>query len=258
MTLLTLKIMLLIASVNALLTTAYTVLYLNLSLSSYVAVTTAFLSTLLSNLLGKFNIRVGSLKLCSELKKASVIKLSNGYLVQSLRFKALQNTVVELNLGGVVMPLMISMLILTHISTYYGVVPLLTSLLLVVASTLIINRVSVVIKGLGLAVPVIVVSTVTSLLSLLVAVSTAQWVGLGIHYSYLVAYTSTLLGVDLMNISKISFYDARRLIIGGLKVYDALSIVPAASTVITYLITTALNTYLKAKPISHVWLFLTA
>ncbi|MEM0453609.1 MAG: DUF1614 domain-containing protein [Sulfolobales archaeon] len=241
-----LSVVLLITSVNTLLTTSYIILFLNVGLNTYESVLLAFLITLSSNLLGGLNLRVGNIVLSDELRKASVIKLRGNYLVQSLRFKPFKNITVELNLGGALVPLIVSILILTYIVSYYGVIPLLITSLLITSATLIINRVSIVIKGLGLAVPVLIVSVIVSLLSLIMDIITGLCKGLSIHYSYLVAYTSVLLGVDLMNINKVSLYDARKLIIGGLKLYDALSLMPATSTVITYIVITIINTYLNA------------
>lgn len=231
-----LNVVLMTGSVNALLVIAYLIIFSNMGLGLYESTFSALLTTLISNILSRFNLPVGSLRLLKELRKASVIKLHRDFLVQSLRFRAVRDITVEFNLGGALIPSIISTLLLTHIAVSYGVISLMTILILIALSALVINRISIVIRGLGLAVPVLMASLLISALCLAVNTVAGSFKLLSIHYSYLVAYISILLGVDLMNLSKITFYAARKLIIGGLKVYDALSLMPAASTIITYVI----------------------
>ncbi|MEM4498703.1 MAG: DUF1614 domain-containing protein [Sulfolobales archaeon] len=232
------NVVLMTGSVNTLLVITYLIVFFNMGLGLYESTFLALLITSISNILSRFNLPVGSLRLLNELRKASVIKLHNDFLVQSLRFRAVRDITVEFNLGGALIPLTISTLLLTHIAVSYGMTSLMTALMLTALSTLIVNRISIVIRGLGLAVPVLMASLLISVLCLAVNTVAGGFKSLSIHYSYLVAYVSILLGVDLMNLSKITFYAARKLIIGGLKVYDALSLMPATSTIITYTIVT--------------------
>ncbi len=235
-----LNAVLMAVSVNVLLMTAYFIIFLNTGLDVYEASLLAPLVVSASNVLGRFNLPVGGVMLSNELRKASVIKLNRDYLIQSLRFRAVRNISIEFNLGGALVPFIISSSLLINYVASYGITALSAILVLITFSTLLINRISVVIKGLGLAVPVTIASLMISSLCLVFETIVGGYEPLGTGVSYLVAYASILLGVDLMNLGKITLYDARKLIIGGLRVYDALSLMPATSVIITHLIRTVI------------------
>ncbi len=237
------NIMLMASSVNTLLIITYLLIFSSIGLNAYESTFLALLTVLTSNILGRFNLPLSNVELFNELKKASVIKLHDDFLVQSLRFRAIRTVAVEFNLGGALIPLTVSTLLFTIIVVSYGMTSVITTLILIAISTLIINRVSIVIRGLGLAVPLLITSLIISSLCLVMNAITGGYRLLSIHYSYLVAYMSVLLGVDLMNLNKITFYNIRRLIIGGLNAYDALSLIPAASTIITYIAIALLHLY---------------
>jgi uncharacterized membrane protein len=147
----------------------------------------------------------------------------------------MNNISLEFNLGGFLIPLTLSISILTYTVSNQGNTVLITTSLLIITTTLLINRVSVVIRGVGLAVPVVMVSLIISLTTMLVAIILKSPHQLWL-LSYVASYTSVLVGVDMMNLGRVMVHNVRRVVVGGLNIYDALSVVPASTVLVTYVI----------------------
>ncbi len=229
------RTLVMVVSVNTLLLTSYILILVSMGLEVYISTALALLMILTSNILSKFNITIGNVRLDDEFRKASMVRIGSEYLVQLVRFKTMNNISLEFNLGGFLIPLTLSIFILMYTASNQGNTALITTSLLIITSTLLINRVSVVIRGVGLAVPVVMVSLIISLTTMLVAIILKSPHQLWL-LSYVASYTSVLVGVDMMNLGRVMVYNVRRVVVGGLNIYDALSVVPASTVLVTYVI----------------------
>jgi len=229
------RTLVMVASVNTLLLTSYILILVSMGLEAYISTALALLMILTSNILSRFNITIGNVRLDDEFKKASMVRIGSKYLVQLVRFKTMNNISLEFNLGGFLIPLTLSISILTYTVSNQGNTVLITTSLLIITTTLLINRVSVVIRGVGLAVPVVMVSLIISLTTMLVAIILKSPHQLWL-LSYVASYTSVLVGVDMMNLGRVMVHNVRRVVVGGLNIYDALSVVPASTVLVTYVI----------------------
>jgi uncharacterized membrane protein len=227
------RALVMVVSVNMLLLTSYILIFVSMGLEVYISTVLALLTILTSNILSRFNVSIGNVRLDDEFRKASMVRIGSKYLVQLVRFKTMNNISLEFNLGGFLIPLTLSTSILTYIASSQGASALITTSLLVIISALLINRVSVVVRGVGLAVPIVMVSLMVSLATMLVVTILGSPHQLWL-LSYVASYISVLVGVDIMNLGKVVVHNVRRVIVGGLNIYDALSVIPASTTLITY------------------------
>jgi uncharacterized membrane protein len=121
-----------------------------------------------------------------------------------------RETVLAVNLGGAVIPVIISIYLLLKSPVW------LEGLLATLAMTLISNRMARPIRGVGIALPAFIPPTLAALVSL----------ALTIQYAPVVAYISgtlgTLIGADLLNLRKIGQLGAPVASIGGAGTFDGI------------------------------------
>lgn len=148
-----------------------------------------------------------------------------------------RKTLVALNVGGALVPLLISVYILAYAIPHGDPDPLSAygKVLLVLAIvTLAVNRTSRIVKGLGIATPALVPPTVTVLTTLLV-----YRVG-GISSPTLIAYAGGTLGVlvgaDLLNIRHLPKLGATVVSIGGAGTFDGIYTTGIASVLLVLLL----------------------
>lgn len=249
------SVQLMMFTVNALLLIAHFEVFLSIGLNALVSILLATSTNIMTYILGKFDVQVMSTMLANDLRKVSIIKLGSRYLMQPLSFKVSRQVSIEVNLGGTLMPTAIAALISTYLMVNYGMHVFILLTLIVTASILIVNKLSVSIKGLGLAVPIFITSLIIASISILPALIMSMDVNLAVLCSYIVAYISILVGVDLMNMRRAILYDVKRIVIGGLKLYDALVLIPATSTILTYVITSLYSIY---SPIFNAFSYLSS
>ncbi len=231
-------------TVNALVLVAHFKLFLLIGLNAPDSMLLAALINIAIYILGRFNVQVMSTVMLSNLRKVSMIKLGSKYIMQPLSFKVSRHVSIEVNLGGTLAPMTIATLISMYLMLNYGVCGLILLAPIVTLLILIINKLSIGIRGLGLAVPIFVTSLITTFISVLSTLVAGMNIDLAVLCSYVAAYISILVGVDLMNIRRAIFHDVKRIVIGGLRLYDALVLIPATSTILTYVITSLYFIYL--------------
>lgn len=127
-----------------------------------------------------------------------------------IRYQSEQTTV-AINVGGAIMPILISLYVLGHFPN--ELVPALIGIAIV---TLVVNRFARPVPGLGIATPMFVPPIVAAL---------CGWM-LGGRHADVVAYVSgvigTLVGADLMNLRKIGGLGAPVASIGGAGTFDGI------------------------------------
>lgn len=134
-----------------------------------------------------------------------------------------QKTLITLNVGGALVPMIISTYILAYAIPMGDPDPLLAygKVFFVLAIvSLVVNRVSRIVKGFGIATPAVVPPAITILATLLV-----YWVG-SPSSPTLIAYVGgslgTLVGADLLNIRHLPMLGAPVVSIGGAGTFDGI------------------------------------
>ncbi|MEM2127275.1 MAG: DUF1614 domain-containing protein [Candidatus Bathyarchaeia archaeon] len=148
-----------------------------------------------------------------------------------------RRTILSINLGGAVIPLITStyLLLITIPSrepdppiTY---IKILIALLMVTTVT---NRVAKPIKGLGIAVPTFIPPLTTALTSLILYSISAK------SNPFIIAYVSgtvgTLLGADLLNLDKIPKLGAPIVSVGGAGIFDGIYLTGIISTILVLIL----------------------
>ena len=134
-----------------------------------------------------------------------------------------RKTLVTLNVGGALVPLLVSTYILMWVIPQGDPNPLSAygkALIVLAVVALVVNRTSRLVKGLGIATPALVPPAVTALATLLV-----YWVG-ATSSPTLIAYVGgtlgTLIGADLLNIRRLPRLGASVVSIGGAGTFDGI------------------------------------
>ena len=148
-----------------------------------------------------------------------------------------RRTLVTLNVGGALVPIIISTYILVYLIPSREPSPLATYLkLLVVLAvvTLVVQRTSRPIRGLGIATPAFIPPMTTVLFTLI-------FYSLGpMSNPYLIAYTAgtlgTILGADLLNMKKFTSLGAPVVSIGGAGTFDGIYMTGLASVLLILLL----------------------
>jgi len=228
-------------SVNSLLMLSNVVILSEVGLSTWASLLLASSLTLLCNILSRYNVFIKNLRLSSRLRKANVINLGNLYVIQGLTLHNKLKVPLELNLGGAALPLALALTASLHILLNHGIQYLIPLLALSITSAFLVNKVSILIRGVGMAVPIIITSSLVSVVMVAASLLTNLPKSTTLLCTYILSVISILVGVDIVNLSRVALYNIRKVIIGGLGIYDAINIIPALSVLITYVITSATN-----------------
>lgn len=123
-----------------------------------------------------------------------------------------QTTVLAVNLGGCIVPVLVSLVLLFRFSEVFGSMLLATAI-----CTFVINRVSRVVRGVGIVVPFFIPPLTSALVAMLVTPA-----GYAPVVAYVAGATGTLVGADLLNLSRIKNLGAPVASIGGAGTWDGI------------------------------------
>jgi len=148
-----------------------------------------------------------------------------------------QRTIIAVNLGGAVVPSLLSLYLLVFripLNEPSPQVTYLKILFVTVVVTVVVNRFSRLIPGLGIAVPSFIPPLTTAITTILVY---------NLHLSsnpYMIAYVSgtlgTVIGADLLNLSKISRIGSAFVSIGGAGTFDGIYMTGLVSMFMVFLL----------------------
>jgi len=176
---------------------------------------------LLASLIGSYiNIPVFEMRSYQPIVSARYISYFGfNWVIPNLEWRE-QKTVIAVNVGGAVIPVMFSIYLFIKY-VIFGSNPMLFTIKVLVATlivTLLINRLARPIKGVGIAMPGIVAAIITAITSLIIAP-----IG-GYCNVTVIAYISgtlgALLGADILNLHKIPELGAPVASIGGAGTFD--------------------------------------
>jgi uncharacterized membrane protein len=123
------------------------------------------------------------------------------------------STIVAINVGGAVVPILISIYVLMHTPGVFGPALIATAIV-----TLVVHRFARPIPGMGIATPMFIPP--------IVAAAAGYFLGASTHHADVVAFVSgvmgTLIGADLLNLNKLSGLGAPVASIGGAGTFDGI------------------------------------
>ena len=145
-------------------------------------------------------------------------------------------TIVAVNIGGAVIPILLSLYLLLYIIPFHDTSPLLTYLKIMIVTAIVVavvNRFSKLIPGIGIAVPSFIPPITTALATLLIY---------NIHIAsnpYVIAYVSgtlgTLIGADILNLTEISKVGAAIVSVGGAGTFDGIYMTGVISMLLIFI-----------------------
>ncbi len=192
----------------------------------------ASLSSVLVFIVNEVNIYVMDELFDEEHIKPVIIKVDNTLIYQTVKFRVRRVCSILINLVGAALPLLISVTaVLAILLTWPSLLPqlLLNTLFL----TFLYNKLSILIKDRGVGLPI----ALSTMLTIILSVATAVYFSLDASAAFLLTFASSaialLVGVDLMNLSKVALFNVRKIIIGGMGVADALLLIPAMAALTT-------------------------
>ncbi len=163
--------------------------------------------------------------------KPMVLDVDGELLHQEVDFSISYKSKIMVNVAGVFVPLVFTALGVT-VMLLQGTLNLRAWLMLTLFLLVAYNRLTLFIRGKGLGVPIVtgVIVTVLTMLSAvyagLVEPSTAFMT------TFTASVPAALVGIDIINLRNTAIYKARKVVIGGMGVADAVFLIPVTSSLI--------------------------
>jgi uncharacterized membrane protein len=216
---------------NVLLTLAFRAILISLGVDATQATYYASIYMVVMYLLKGTSFVIGRCVLNDVETKAVLIPTETGNMIlQSVVLRNKVNVDVLIDVAGAVIPAITTAYIIVYVminDPMLGISLLIASGIL----TIITHKLSLILKGRGLGIPILIsVATATAINLIIVGFTTDSQLLVAI--SFAVTYMATLLGVDIFNLRKLARYRVRKVILGGLGPADALVFIPSAVTLI--------------------------
>ncbi|MEM2136869.1 MAG: DUF1614 domain-containing protein [Candidatus Methanomethylicia archaeon] len=148
-----------------------------------------------------------------------------------------RKTIVAINLGGAIIPIIISIYILTRIilnPTINPHISLAKILIAILIVSLIVSKYARIIPGFGIAIPGFIPPTITALISIALSIIPPKC------NPSIIAYVSgtlgTLIGADLLNMKKIHRIGSSMVSIGGAGTFDGVYLTGLAAAALTLIV----------------------
>jgi len=164
--------------------------------------------------------------------KPIVLNVDEELLHQEIDFSISYKSKIMVNAAGVFVPLFFTALGMT-VMWIHGALDLRAWLMLTLFLIVAYNRLTLFIRGGGLGVPIItgVIVTVLTVLSAVYAGLVKP--NLAFLITFTVSVPAALIGIDIINLRNTVLYRAKKVIIGGMGVADAVFLIPVISSLIT-------------------------
>ena len=180
----------------------------------------------------KINLLVGRNMLRDKISKPIVIPIGNTGIYQTVDLDVKVVSEILVNFSGAIIPLLLSSAGLYRAMTLMPQ-SLWDLILLTFFLALIYNRLTKIIRGSGLGLPLITVLTLTIIPSLAIA-EILNNPPLSALITFSSSTIATLVGVDLLNLRDTSLFKAKYIIIGGMGLADAAFLIPLLSSLLIY------------------------
>ncbi len=174
------------------------------------------------------------LKLCERSVEGKVVKpvildVGGRIIHQEVEFRVSSKSRVLLNLGGAVIPILTSLtsLFMLWNSGLLNVNAWITITLFLTVSY---NRLATMIRGKGVGVPLATGVALTVVIAELLSVSGLVSSKALALFTFSSSAIASLLGIDVLNLRRLITYKARRIVLGGLGMLDAVVMIPTISS----------------------------
>jgi len=134
-----------------------------------------------------------------------------------------KETIITINLGGAIVPIILSIYLLLFMIPRYEIMPLITYVKILISTSIIaylMKKFSKLVPGLGIATPGFLPPIMTTFITILI------FKAFTLSNPFFIAYVSgtlgTLIGADLLNLNKISSVGAPIVSIGGAGTFDGI------------------------------------
>ncbi len=163
--------------------------------------------------------------------KPMVLDVDGELLHQEVDFSISYKSKIMVNVAGVFVPLVFTALGVT-VMLLQGTLNLRAWLMLTLFLLVAYNRLTLFIRGKGLGVPIVTGVIVTVLIML-----SAVYAGLvepssAFMTTFTASVPAALVGIDIINLRNTAIYKARKVVIGGMGVADAVFLIPVTSSLI--------------------------
>lgn len=176
----------------------------------------AYLILWLSLIGSLVNIPVAEMKSEEEIVKVDYVSfLGIVYPVPYIE-KVEKTITVALNLGGCIIPVVISSVILGEMVVHSQFLLLIKTIIATLIATIIFNKVARPVRGLGIVMPLFIPPLVSATLAILFAPENPTFV------AYVCGTLGTLIGADILNLKKIKRLGASVVSIGGAGTFDGI------------------------------------
>ncbi|MGQ4892481.1 MAG: DUF1614 domain-containing protein [Candidatus Njordarchaeia archaeon] len=131
-----------------------------------------------------------------------------------------EKTIIAINLGGCIIPVILSLYIIIQLITIYGLMMFGYLIIAIIIDSLLINAVAKPIPGVGIATPSFLPPLFTAIVTIIL--SPVHQSSVIFAFAYAVGTLSALIGADLMNLKKIPKLGAPVASIGGAGTFDGI------------------------------------
>ncbi len=166
--------------------------------------------------------------------KPFLIEVDNQRLIQQVGFNIRSTSELLINVSGGIIPPVLGILAAYNALINYGY-PLTSYSILLLFLIIAYNRVTQAIRGRGLGVPLatVLLLTVFASLAMTFHLKDPQVASL---ITFSASAIASLVGIDILNLKKVTAFKSKYIIVGGMGVADAIFFIPALSSIIVWAI----------------------
>jgi len=222
-------------AVALLLTMLYLRIYTALGMRGWAAYYLAGVTMMAAYTLGSIDLKLCERRVEGKVIKPVILNVEGRVIHQEVEFKVSANSKVLLNVGGAVIPILTSIAALTILwrsGALNAEVWSVTTLFLTVAY----NRLATMIRGRGVGVPLATGIALTIITAELLNASGLVRGDALTLFTFSSSTVAALVGIDVLNLRRAATYTARKIVLGGLGILDAIVILPTISSAVAGLL----------------------
>jgi len=204
-------------------------LFLSLEVEALTSFYMALSFMLLMYWVSPWNVFLFSRTFTEDVIKFVDVGLWNVKILQKVRFKVRYTPQVYFNVAGFAIPTSIAVY-LTYVALKEGLITTTLYMTTLAFLTLTYNRLSKIVKGNGIFIPIISSISITTALMIMLSTHLSLSVSKAFILTYSLSCLASTLGIDILNLRSIAVYKSKYVVIGGYNLKDALIVIPALSS----------------------------
>ncbi len=211
------------------LTVLYLRIYVDIGLQEWIAYYLAGATMLAIYMFSGIDLKLCERSVEGKVVKPVILDVGGRIIHQEVEFRVSSKSRVLLNLGGAVIPILTSLtsLFMLWNSGLLNVDAWITITLFLTVSY---NRLATMIRGKGVGVPLATGVALTVVIAELLSVSGLVSSKALALFTFSSSAIASLLGIDVLNLRRLIAYKARRIVLGGLGMLDAVVMIPTISS----------------------------